>query len=62
MPKNENLSYLREKKVSSKGNTYESLTIIVNVNGKNYELGNLFIDDSKACMLDLAGIGYAEIK
>lgn len=62
MENKQNLDVFRVLKTSSKGNQYESLDIIVNVNGKNYSLGSLFLDDTKIALLDIAQVPYAETK
>lgn len=60
MENKENLYVIRELKTSSKGNTYEVLTIIVNVNGKVYEIKNCFISDTEKALLDVAQVPYAK--
>ena len=60
MENKENLYVIRELKTSSKGTSYEVLTINVNVNGKIYEIKNVFISDTEKALLDVAGVQYAK--
>lgn len=60
MENKQNLDVLRVLKTSSKGNQYESIEIIVNVNNKRYSLGSMFLDDTKIALLDIAQVPYAK--
>ena len=56
------LDVFRVLKTSSKGTQYETIVITILVNGKQYELGQIFLDDTKIALLDIAKVPYAEAK
>ena len=56
------LDAFRVLKTSSKGTQYETIVITIFVNGKQYELGQIFLDDTKIALLDIAKVPYYEAK